>query len=153
MVDFLQELNILFQYLLVFFFVVLGCVLEVVSEDLLAILQHFPPLDVLPMCISVALHVRFLFLNPLLVETDDTSLEGFEVVVAAVEDLEAVISELFHFSFLLLELFAQLLQLGRETLLTHAEVFNDEGQVLIDSLEVEDFRTHLVDLFVQGLNL
>ena len=54
------------------------------------------------MCVGVALHVGLFFLDPLLMEADDTSLKSFEVVVAAVEHLEAVISKLFHLPFLLL---------------------------------------------------
>jgi len=131
--------------------------------NILILLKHLPEvvdivfqvpslIGILSMEISVSLLILHLFLNILLVKPNHTLLKFLEVC-NVMQAFENVILELLLVAFLLLKLLSQVLHFVGETLLSHSEIVNDQGEVLVHSVEVFQLLSHLVSLLVQFLNL
>ena len=104
------------------------------------------------MKVCVTLLIFNLLLDVFLVETDDALLELLEIgyVMQAFED---VVLELLLEAFLLIKLLSQVSNLVCETLLSHSQIIHDKCEVLIHTVEMLEFLTHLVSLLIQLLDL
>lgn len=85
-------------------------------------------------------------------EANDSSLELLEVS-DVVECLEDVILELLFVVLLFIQALSEILNLISQTFLSHSQIIDDKGQVLVDTIEVLQLLSHLVGLLVQLLDL
>lgn len=86
-----------------------------------------------------------------LVETNNSLLE-FLVVRGMVQALIDIVLELLLVGFLFVKFCAEVLHFVSQTFLSHSEIINDQGQVLIYPVEVFQLLTHFVGLLIQSLN-
>jgi len=126
--------------------------LKHLSEIVDVVFEIFSLVCILSMQISVPLLILDFFFNVLLVKTNDAFLKLFEVS-NVMKAFENVILKLLLEAFLLIELLSQMGNLVSETFLAHAQIINNQGKILIDSVEVLQFLSHFVGLLIQLLDL
>jgi len=151
-IDFLKENDVFRHDLVVVFLVDLLVFLEHLSQVVDVVFEVSALTGVFTVKIGVASLVLDLFLHVFLVKADDASLELFEVS-DVMEAIEHVIFELLLEALLLIELGPEILDLVSETLLSHSEIVDDQGQVLVDSVEVSELLSHLVGLLIELLDV
>ena len=101
--------------------------------------------------ISVSLLILYLFLNILLVKSDNSLLKLFEVG-NVMEALENIILELLFKLLLLIQLVSKVLNFIGKTFLSHSEIIDDQSKILIDSVEMLEFLSHLISLLIKFLD-
>lgn len=102
--------------------------------------------------IGIALLIFNLFFYVLLMKTNDALLKFFKVgnVVKAFED---IVLKLLLEAFLVIKLLSQVGNLIGQALLSHAEIVDDQSEVLVHSVEVLKLLSHLVGLLIELLDL
>jgi len=85
-------------------------------------------------------------------EANDSGLELLEVS-DVMECLKDVILELLLVVLLFIQALSEILDLVSQTFLSHSQIIDDKGQVLIDTIEMLQLLSHLVGLLVQLLDL
>ena len=126
--------------------------LEHKSQVVNVVLQVSSLLSVFFMDIGVSSLVLDLFFDVFLVQSDDSGFQLLEVC-DMVEHFEDIVLEFLLVALLLVELLSEVLDLGGQTLLSHSEIINDKGQVLVHPIEVFQLLPHLVSLLVERLDL
>eukprot|EP00356_Strombidium_inclinatum_P008187 CAMPEP_0170487790 /NCGR_PEP_ID=MMETSP0208-20121228/6521_1 /TAXON_ID=197538 /ORGANISM="Strombidium inclinatum, Strain S3" /LENGTH=383 /DNA_ID=CAMNT_0010762185 /DNA_START=120 /DNA_END=1273 /DNA_ORIENTATION=+ len=147
-VDLLQQVDVLTHDLLVLLLVDVLILLQHLSQVVNVVLEVAALVRILTVEVSVAGFVLQLFLHVLLVQANNAGLELLEVgdVVQALED---VVLKLLLVALLLVEVLPQVLHFVGETFLAHTEIVDDEGQVLVDTVEVLELLSHLVCLLIE----
>ena len=152
-VDLLNQLHILIEHSLVPLVVLASVLIQLVFKSLHTVLQLLALIGVFVQWISLASVELFLLEDPGPVKSDDSLLQLFEIVlILAVGRVEILLKAALHF----LLLVDGLLKLGRllgESLLSHAEIVDDEHQVLVYAVELLLLGSHLIGLLIKLLNL
>jgi hypothetical protein len=108
-------------------------------------------ISILPVEVGVPLFIFDFFLDVFLVESNHSFLELLEVG-DMVEAFEHIVFEFLFVALLLIELLSQVVDLVRESFLSHPEVVDDQSQVLVDPVEMFELLSHFVRLLIQFLN-
>jgi len=150
-VDLLEELDVLGHNLRVLLLVNILVLLEHGPQVVNVVLEVLSLLRVLLVKVSVSTFLLHLLLHVLFVQADHSSLQFLEIG-DVVQYLKNIILEGFLVALLLVEVLTQLLYFVGEAFLTHAQVINNQSQVLVDSVEEFELLTHLVGLLVELLD-
>jgi hypothetical protein len=121
--------------------------LKHLSQIVHIVLEVLALVSVLTMKVSIALLILDLFFNILLVKSDNTLLQLFEIS-DVVKALKYIILELLFEAFLLIELFSQVSDFIGQTFLSHTQIINDKSEILIHSVEVLQLLSHLICLLI-----
>jgi hypothetical protein len=151
-VDLLEELHVFSHDLGVLLLVDVLVFLKHGSEVVDVVLKILSLLRVLLVQVSVSSLLLHLFLDILLVQTNDSCLQLLKVG-DVVENLKHIILEGFFVTLLLVKVLTKLLHLISKTFLTHSQIVNNQSQVLVDSVEELEFLAHFVGLLVELLDL
>ena len=104
------------------------------------------------MHIGITSFIFDFFLDIVLVKTDNTLLELLKVC-NMMKSFKNIIFELFLVALLFIKNCLQGPDLIGETLLSHSEIINNQSQVLVHSIKMLQFLSHLIGLFVQFLDI
>ena len=126
--------------------------LEHESQVVNVVLQVSSLLSVLFVDIGVSGLVLDLLFHVFLVQSDDSSLQLFEVS-DVMENLEDIILEFLLVALLLVQLLPQVFDLGGQTLLSHSQIVNDQSQVLVHPVKMLQLLPHDVGLLLKLLDL
>jgi hypothetical protein len=108
--------------------------------------------SIFTMEISVTSLVFDFFLDVLLMESNHTSLKLLEIS-DMMKAFEHIIFELLLETLLFIKLCSEILDFVSQTFLSHSQIINNQSQVLVDSIEMSQFLSHLVCLLIQLLDI